>query len=177
MCDLLIQLFPDYDRQSDIDPTARHKDADVISSLFGDLIVSFRWRPLIAGRVVDDLYRWIDILQGRVWPEGHNHNSSDYPPDVLLLGMASWDILQQEGDDHLWYEKGLEDLVPLFQELISPSQNPGSGFSSDDVDTRQIIWLNQYTTFDFFAGNDGANRVIFKEKLQLCNQIARRILR
>jgi hypothetical protein len=167
-------LIPDYDRESNIDPTARHKDAETISSLFGDLVVSFRWRPLIAGRVVDDLRRWIDILQSRA--QGRNYNSSDYPPDVLLLGMASWDMLQQEGDDHLWYEKGLQDLVPLFQELLTPS--PGIGFPSDDgVDTRKIIWLNQYTTFDFFAGNDAANRVIFKEKLQLCNRIARRILR
>ncbi len=170
----MIQLIPDYDRKSNIDPTAKHKDADVESTLFGDLIVSFRWRPLIAGKVVDDLQRWIELLQQRGnanYSQGRNYNSSDYPPDVLVLGMASWDMLQQEGNDHLWYQKGLEDLVPLFHQLLFP--NP----SGDYVKTRKIIWLNQYTTFDFYAGNDGANRVIFKEKLQLCNQIAQRILR
>ena len=170
----VIQLIPDYDRKSNIDPTARHKDADMESTLFGDLIVSFRWRPLIAGKVVDDLQRWIELLQQRGnanYSQGRNYNSSDYPPDVLVLGMASWDMLQQEGNDHLWYQKGLEDLVPLFHQLLFP--NP----SGDYVKTRKIIWLNQYTTFDFYAGNDGANRVIFKEKLQLCNRIAQRILR
>lgn len=142
----------------------------MVSPLLGNLLISFRWRPLIAGKVIDDLNHWIEMLDNsyQTW----RGNSSDYPPDVLVIGMASWDMLQQEGDDHLWYQKGIEELVPLLQKLIFTA----SGKSSD-VQTRKIIWLNQYTTFDFFANNGGANRVIYNEKLQHYNEIARHILR
>jgi hypothetical protein len=50
-----------------------------------------------------------------------------------------------------------------FPGIFSPQPCRQWVFHSD-VDTRKIIWLNQWTTFDFLAGNDGANRVIFKKK-------------
>ncbi|XP_045031739.1 uncharacterized protein LOC116928160 isoform X2 [Daphnia magna] len=168
-----LKLIPDYDRDSKMDPTAKHKDADMVSPMFGDLLISFRWRPLIAGKVIDDLIRWIDILDKGI---KQRKNSSDYPPDVLIIGMASWDMLQQEGDDHLWYQNGVQGLVPLLQKLMFHSKDVVTAKSSD-VRDRKIIWLNQYTTFDFFADNGGANRVIYKEKLQHYNQIARQIFR
>ncbi|KAI9562648.1 hypothetical protein GHT06_010102 [Daphnia sinensis] len=168
-----LKLIPDYDRNSKMDPTAKHKDADMVSPMFGDLLISFRWRPLIAGKVVDDLIRWIDILDNGIH---RSKNSSDYPPDVLIIGMASWDMLQQEGDDHLWYQDGVQGLVPLLQKLMFHDKDVLAATSSD-VRHRKIIWLNQYTTFDFFADNGGANRVVYKEKLQHYNQIVRQILR
>ena len=81
-----MQLIPDDDRhiypRVDRDSLAPiHQDVTVTSQLL-NLIVSFRWRPLIDANVSKDISQWLQAASTNVLPPNAN-----YPPDFILISL------------------------------------------------------------------------------------------
>ena len=69
----MIQLIPDYDQQltNRSVPNSRehfHEDVNISIPLFNDLLISYRWRPLINDALIADL-KSIALLEEHQSPE------------------------------------------------------------------------------------------------------------
>ena len=66
------KLIPEYDREPNqrLNERIFHDDVNVTSPLLGDLIVSFRWRPIIESGMINDI-----------------RASYSQEPDFILIGM------------------------------------------------------------------------------------------
>ena len=77
---LNIQLIPEYDREPNqrLDERIYHDDVNVTSRLLDDLIVSFRWRPIIDEKIISDIRNWTSSSDG-----------FDQVPDFILIGIIT----------------------------------------------------------------------------------------
>ena len=73
-------MIPEYDREPNqrLDERIYHDDVNVTSRLLDDLIVSFRWRPIIDEKIISDIRNWTSSSDG-----------FDQVPDFILIGIIT----------------------------------------------------------------------------------------
>lgn len=79
-------------------------------------------------------------------------------------------MLEANGADYKEYEHKLQvQIEPLLSRLANSNSK---GFSN-----RQVLWLNQFATNDFWGPNKNTNVDIYSEKIHRYNLIVQRIFK
>ena len=159
---LYLKLLPDADRDrqeilEDLMVNGFHMDKTIRTPLLNDLLVSFRWRPIINETLLEEFSR--PFLTG-------NNETDDFQqvPRFLLLGISAHHMIREYKTDHLAFQRGLTRLLHLLDErLIRPYG-------------AKVVWMNQYPTVDFFGFTGEHNTDIFAEKLEKYNAIVRKTI-
>ena len=86
-------------------------------------------------------------------------------------------MLQSNGADYKEYERMLKmEIAPILNQLIGKMKMK-SFINTSVVSHPQIIWLNQFSTTDFWGANGQHNVDIFSEKINQYNLILRRVFK
>ena len=74
-------------------------------------------------------------------------------------------MLEANGADHKEYERKLREIEPILNQLSKTNINP------------QVVWLNQFSTFDYWPASKPNSKYIFSEKIHKYNSILQTVFR